>query len=100
MKKLVPDPPLSPTCTRTFGNCASGHPPLFSVNADIDPHSALVHASMFLSCAYESSQQSIGNESATSTFPWLTMHAVEAAKGLVDVVIEGQESAGWKYPVE
>jgi len=28
------------------------------------------------------------------------MHAVEAAKGLVDAVIEGQESAGWKYPGE
>lgn len=84
MKKLVPDPPLSPTCTRSFGDCSATHPPLFSVNAGVD----------------ESSQQSIASEAATSTFPWLTMHAVEAAKGLVDAVIEGQESVGWTYPSE
>ncbi|MFW3899708.1 DUF3077 domain-containing protein [Pseudomonas bharatica] len=96
MKKLVPDPPLSPTCTRSFGDCASTHPPLFSVNAGIDPHSALVHASMFLRCAYESAQHSLAPEANTSAFPWLTMHAVEAAKGLVDALLEGHETASWQ----
>jgi len=97
MKKLVPDPPsLAPTCTRAFGECPT-HPPLFSVNPGIDPHSTLVHISMFLRCAYESTQLSLTPEPGTSSFPWLTMHAVEAAKGLVDALIDGYESAEWQH---
>jgi len=95
MKKIVPDPPLAPTCSRSFGDCPGSHPPLFSVNAGIDPHSALVHASMFLRCAYDSAQQSVVPE-AGSSFPWLTMHAVEAAKGLVDALLEGMEQQSWQ----
>ncbi|MHA6197711.1 DUF3077 domain-containing protein [Pseudomonas wadenswilerensis] len=98
MKKIVPDPPLACTCSRTFGACPT-HPALFSVNAGIDPHSALVHASMFLRCAYESAQQSLSPEVATSSFPWLTMHAVEAAKAVVDGLLEGMEQESWKEPV-
>ncbi|MDU9389535.1 DUF3077 domain-containing protein [Pseudomonas sp. zfem002] len=98
MKKIVPDPPLSPTCSRAFGECPS-HPPLFSVNAGIDPHSALVHTSMFLRCAYESAQQSLSPDSGSSSFPWLTMHAVEAAKAVVDGLLEGIEQESWKEPI-
>lgn len=98
MKKVVPDPPLASTCSRHFGECPGSHPPLFSVNAGIDPHSALVHASMFLRCAYESAQHSVLPDPASSSFPWLTMHAVEAAKGLVDALLEGIEQEGWKRP--
>ena len=36
---------------------------------------------------------------ASSSFPWLTMHAVEAAKGLVDALLEGIEQEGWKQSV-
>lgn len=96
MKKLVPDPPLAATCSRAFGACSSGHPPLFSVNPGIDPHSALVHASMFLCCAYDSAQQSTEPDQSGKNFAWLTMHAVEAAKGLVDAVLEGMEKAEWE----
>ncbi|MFD2644036.1 hypothetical protein [Pseudomonas japonica] len=97
MKKIVPDPPLAPTCARPFGTCPT-HPPLFSVNPGIDPHSTLIHISMFLRCAYESTQLSLTPEPGTSSFPWLTMHAVEAAKGLVDALIDGYESRDWQQP--
>ena len=95
MKKIVPDPPLSPTCARTFGECPTGHPPLFSVNPGIDPHSALVHASMYLRCAYASAQESAVSDVSGKHFAWLAMHAVEASKGLVDAVLEGMERAEW-----
>ncbi|MFJ4372665.1 hypothetical protein ACIP1T_08590 [Pseudomonas japonica] len=53
---------------------------------------------MFLRCAYESTQLSLTPEPGASSFPWLTMHAVEAAKGLVDALIDGYESRDWQQP--
>lgn len=98
MKKVVPDPPLAPTCSRPFGACPNHHP-LFTVNPGIDPHSTLIHASMFLRCAYESTQLALTPAPGTSSFPWLTLHAVEAAKSLIDALIEGYETAEWNQTV-
>ena len=98
MKKLVPDPPLAPTCVRHFGHCPSDHPPLFSVNAGIDPHSTLVHASMLMRCAYESTMQAAANEVGGANYSWLAMYAVEASKALIDALIEGMERAELQQP--
>ena len=100
MKKIVPDPPLSPTCTRHFGECPADHPPLFSVNAGIDAHSTLVHASMFLRCAYYSAQEATGQDAGRANFVWLAMHGVEAAKALIDALIDGMEKAEWQQAAD
>ena len=99
MKKLVPDPPLAPTCARHFGQCPSDHPPLFSVNAGIDPHSTLVHASMLMRCAYESTMEAATREGGSANYSWLAMYAVEASKALIDALIEGMERAELQQPV-
>lgn len=79
MKKIVPDPP-----------------PLFSANPDLDPHRALVHVTMLLSCAYDSAQECATHDGTAPRYAWLTMHAVEAAKGLIDSLLEGMERAEWR----
>lgn len=96
MKKLVPDPPFAPTCARAFGDCSSSHPPIFTVNPGIAPHCALLHASMLLSCACECAQECADPDASGKHFLWLMMHAVEAAKGLVDGLLEGLEKAEWE----
>ena len=96
MKKLVPDPPLAPTCARAFGACDSAHPPIFSINPGIDPHSALLHASLLMRCAYECAQECADPDASGKHFAWLLMHAVEASKALVDGVLEGVERAEWE----
>ena len=46
MKKIVLDPPLEKpieTAYTVFGNCQTGHSPLFAVCSDVAAHDALVH---------------------------------------------------------
>lgn len=52
-KKIVRDPPLPNTTTHPFGRCDAGHPPLFTVNPNIEAHDALVHVALYLRCAYD-----------------------------------------------
>ena len=96
MKKIVPDPPTSlhPTVEKPFGDCAAGHPQLFSVNAGIAPHDALVHVSLYLRCAYDTAHQaSKGIEDAAKGFLWSTLHSVEMAKGLVEALLDALEDS-------
>ncbi|WKY31148.1 hypothetical protein [Pseudomonas donghuensis] len=56
MKKIVPDPPLdtsAATAHSVFGNCQAGHSALFAVCSGVAAHDALVHASLYLRCAYD-----------------------------------------------
>jgi len=95
MKKIVPDPPLeksAETAYTIFGNCQAGHSPLFAVCSGVAAHDALVHISLYLSCAYDTGYKSLeGIEPDSKNFLWSTLHSVEIAKGLVEALIEGIE---------
>ncbi|MNP24136.1 hypothetical protein D3C76_1168800 [compost metagenome] len=95
MNKIVPDPPLAKSRTTTstaFSNCDAGHPPLFTVSAGITAQDALVHASLYLRCAYDTAFKGLedANPSGQSLL-WSTMHSVEMAKGLVDALLDEVE---------
>ncbi|PWB30672.1 hypothetical protein DCO48_19720 [Pseudomonas sp. SDI] len=94
-KKLVPDPPLE-TCTTApaiFGSCEAGHAPLYSVNPGIAAHDALVHISLHLRCAYDSGHHLMEQaDPGSKRMLWTTLHSVDAAKGLVDALLDGIEA--------
>ncbi|QHF30700.1 hypothetical protein [Pseudomonas sp. R32] len=95
MKKLVPDPPASlcSTLEKPFGDCAAGHPQLFSVNAGIAPHDALVHIALYLRCAYDTGYKAFeGVDESAKGFLWSTLHSVEVAKGLVEALLDALEN--------
>ncbi|WP_166365249.1 DUF3077 domain-containing protein [Pseudomonas akapageensis] len=93
MIKIVPDPPLTTlqkTVTTPFGICDAGHEPLFAVRAGIPAEDALVHASLLLKGACASTVQACEKAAtAESGLLWLTLHAIETAKALVDAVVDG-----------
>ena len=95
MKKIVPDPPLDPSITTAhtvFGNCEAGHSPLFAVCSGIAAHDALVHASLYLSCAYDTGYKAFDHiDPASKNFLWSTLHSVEMAKGVVEALLYGIE---------
>ena len=96
MKKIVPDPPipsLGSTLEKPFGDCDAGHPQLFSVNAGIAPHDALVHISLYLRCAYDTGYKAIeGVDESAKGLLWSTLHSVEMAKGLSEALLDALES--------
>ena len=98
MIKIVPDPPptsLQKTVTTPFGTCDAGHAPLFAIRAGIPAEDALVHASLLLKGACESSAQACEKATiAESGLLWLTLHAIETAKALVDAVVDGAQCEG------
>ncbi|WP_110972007.1 DUF3077 domain-containing protein [Pseudomonas huaxiensis] len=96
MTKIVPDPPqafLGKTAALVFGQCNAGHPPLFTVRADIDAEDALVHASLLMQGIYDTLQQTFENADLPISNGLLLapMHSAEMAKGLVDAVLDGIE---------
>ncbi|HDS1733624.1 hypothetical protein [Pseudomonas sp. BP8] len=93
MKKIVPNPPLPRTTSHAFGHCDAGHPPLYSVNPNIEIEDALVHVALHLRCAYETGIQAIDHlrEEGKGLF-WSNPHAVEAAEGVVDSLLNSFES--------
>ncbi|WP_166360667.1 DUF3077 domain-containing protein [Pseudomonas akapageensis] len=97
MIKIVPDPPsaddLYKTVMTAFGTCDAGHGPLFSVCGGINAEDALVHASLSLRCARETTYQiCISETDANTGLLWSTLHSIEMAKALVDAVIDGIEA--------
>lgn len=102
MKKIVPDPPTSlySTLEKPFGDCPAGHPQIFSVNAGIDPHDALVHISLYLRCAYDTGNKSFdGIDESAKGFLWSTLHSVEMAKGLVEALLDALENRELSQPL-
>ncbi|PSS50139.1 DUF3077 domain-containing protein [Pseudomonas sp. BBP2017] len=104
MKKIVPDPPLDQSTTTShtvFGACDAGHSPLFAVCSGIAAHDALVHASLYLSCAYDTGYKAFDNiDPASKNFLWSTLHSVEMAKGLVDALLDGIEDRAMVPPTQ
>jgi hypothetical protein len=106
MMKIVPDPPttesntsqatppgtLIKTVTTPFGSCDAGHEPLFAVRGGINAEDALVHAALMLKCAGDCAYKALDSEGRTEeSMLWSTMHSIEAAKALVDAVLDGAE---------
>lgn len=92
MKKIVPDPPLPDTKHRPFGKCDAGHPPLFSVNPDINAHDALVHVIEYLRSAYNVGYKALDHmDEVGRSLLWANLHAVELAEGLAEAMLDGIE---------
>ncbi|MNF69054.1 hypothetical protein D3C76_589720 [compost metagenome] len=73
----------------------AGHEPLFAVCAGINAEDALVHASLSLKCARETTYHICMDETAANAgLLWSSLHSIEMAKALVDAVLDGVESEG------
>jgi hypothetical protein len=91
MVKPTPDPPqcdITHTCALPFGTCDSQNKPIFSVNPDIPLEDALTHLSHLLKCAHASAYELCDVSTRERGLLWSTVHAIEAAKGLVDALLE------------
>ncbi|MCY1412427.1 hypothetical protein D9M71_278330 [compost metagenome] len=63
--------------------------------AGINAEDALVHASLSLRCARETTYHLCMSETATNEgLMWSTFHTIEMAKALIDAVLDGIESEG------
>ncbi|WP_166361751.1 DUF3077 domain-containing protein [Pseudomonas akapageensis] len=96
MIKIVPDPPPAGTILKTvttpFGSCDAGHEPLFAVRAGINAEDALVHASLFLKCAVDTTHAATECSGVHEKgLIWATMHSIETAKAIVDALLDGAE---------
>ena len=95
MTKIVPDPPLTrrkPVYT-AFGCCNGNHPPLFSVCEGIELEDALVHLSLMIQCAKETTAQTC--ERADEQFKTLLIAAqqsLEMSNVLIETVLDGLEA--------
>ncbi|ATR84551.1 DUF3077 domain-containing protein [Pseudomonas sp. FFUP_PS_473] len=100
MMKIVPDPPrCAPykTASLPFGSCDAGHPPLFSVNEGISAEDALVHASLQLKAGIDAVNQTcFCHERTPEGLRWASLHAMEAAKALIDALLDGFEAQAMK----
>lgn len=93
-KKIVPDPPLPNTTTHPFGRCDAGHPPLFTVNPNIEAHDALVHVALYLRCAYDTGIKALDHlRDEGRGMYWSSLHSLEMAEGLVEAMLDGIKSA-------
>ena len=96
MIKIVPDPPLAtprkPAYT-AFGCCNGNHPPLFSVCDGIELEDALVHLSLQIQCAKQTTAQVC--ERADEQFKSLlvaTRQSLEMSNALIETVLDGMEA--------
>ena len=96
MIKIVPDPPLTtprkPVYT-AFGCCNGNHPPLFSVCDGIELEDALVHLSLQIQCAKQTTAQVC--KRADEQFKNLllaTQHSLEMSNALIESVLDGMEA--------
>lgn len=90
MKKIVPDPPVSPPTTAHthFGSCNGTHPPVFSVCEGVSLEDALVHLSASLTSAYETNFQVCESASKpTQGLAWATQHSLEICLALVESLL-------------
>ncbi|UVJ45487.1 DUF3077 domain-containing protein [Pseudomonas sp. LS1212] len=105
MNKIVPDPPsylLSKTASTAFGSCDAGHDPLFAVREGIDLEDALVHISLLLAGVCDTAQQACEHPAGHERkgLLWANLHSAEAAKGLVDALLDGIENQAVKRATE
>ncbi|MCP8347387.1 DUF3077 domain-containing protein [Pseudomonas sp. FBF18] len=97
MTKIVPDPPLTTTRRKpvytAFGCCNGNHPPLFSVCEGIELEDALVHLSLQIQCAKDTTAQAC--ERADEQFKTLLIAAqqsLEMSNVLIDSMLDAMEA--------
>ena len=72
----------------------SCHPPLFTVNPNIEAHDALVHVALYLRCAYDTGIKALDHlRDEGRGMYWSSLHSLEMAEGLVEAMLDGIESA-------
>ncbi|TLP57306.1 MULTISPECIES: DUF6124 family protein [Pseudomonas] len=92
MKKIVPAPPVPDTTHRPFGKCDAGHPPLFSVNPNINAQDALTHAAEYLRSAYDVGYKALEHmDDVGKSLQWANLQGIELAEGLVEAMLDGIE---------
>ncbi|MBM3103577.1 DUF3077 domain-containing protein [Pseudomonas sp. P66] len=93
MTKPVPDPPLTTTTSTTFGSCNGSHDPLFSVRADITFEDALVHTSVLLKSAYQTTELACDRvDEEVRRLLWSTERLIEMALALVEALLDEVEA--------
>ena len=97
MVKTVSNPPLTTQPRKriypAFGYCNGNHPPLFSVCEGIELEDALVHLSLQIQCAKDTTAQAC--ERADEQFKTLLIAAqqsLEMSTVLIDTVLDGMEA--------
>ena len=93
MTKPVPDPPLTPQTSTTFGSCNGSHDPLFAVRAGVSCEDALVHTSVLLKSAYQANAHACGmvNEEVRGLL-WATEQSLEMSLALVEALLDEVEA--------
>ncbi|MHC6227983.1 hypothetical protein ACYU03_24985 [Pseudomonas sp. X10] len=92
MKKVTPDPPLPSQWATVSKTCGGGTipSPVYSIRPGITAQEALMYASVYLSCAYETGTKAVETDpSGPRGLLWSTMHSIEMAQGLVEALLDG-----------
>jgi len=85
---------LTPQPTPSAAATPATHPPLFTVNPNIEAHDALVHVALYLRCAYDTGIKALDHlRDEGRGMYWSSLHSLEMAEGLVEAMLEGIESA-------
>ncbi len=83
------DSTLPNTCQRDFGPVDSTLQPMFSLRAGISAHEALMHVSLLLLCAEQTSDEITELGSGVERgLIWSMVHSVEMARAMVDSLLE------------
>ncbi|MDE1167042.1 MAG: DUF3077 domain-containing protein [Pseudomonas sp.] len=85
---VTPPLPTHHTSALPFGTCGADNLPLFIVREGIGLEDALVHVSHLLRCAHDSAYELCDSATRQRGLVWSTVHSIEAAKGLVDALLE------------
>ena len=86
------DSTLPNTCQRDFGPVDSTLQPMFSLRAGICAHDALMHVSLLLLCAEQTSDEITELGSGVERdLIWSMVHSVEMARAVVDSLLDSSQ---------
>ena len=86
------DSTLPNTCQRDFGPVDSTLQPMFNLRAGISAHDALMHVSLLLLCAEQTSDEITELGSGVERgLIWSMVHSVEMARAVVDSLLDSSQ---------
>ncbi|NBA98186.1 hypothetical protein [Pseudomonas sp. R5(2019)] len=78
------------TAEKAFGHFGACDQPMFSVRSGVMAEDVLVHVSLYLQAAYATANEvCLLTPQAGKGLHWATLHAIEAALGLTEALLEG-----------
>ncbi len=93
MTKPVPDPPLTTQTSTTFGSCNGSHEPLFAVRAGVSSEDALVHASILIKSACQTTAQACERvDPEVRNLLWGSQHTLEMSLALIEALLDEVEA--------